>query len=72
MSSMTGWPDQHGALFEAPNPWGPWRFVGEVQGHNISALIPKDAGPSSVFFTSAGGTETYELNIGRIEFGGAR
>jgi hypothetical protein len=59
--------DQHGTLFDAPNPWGPWKLAGEIPGRNISALIPKDAGPASVFFTSAGGTETYELNIGRID-----
>jgi hypothetical protein len=58
---------RHGALFAAPNPWGPWKLAGEIPGDNISALIPKDAGPGSVFFTSAGGTETYELNIGRID-----
>jgi len=60
--------NQHGSLFDAPNPWGPWKLAGEIPGRNISALIPKDAGPNSVFFTSAGGTETYELNIGRIDF----
>ena len=67
ISDPRGTKPQHGALFAAPNPWGPWRLAGEIPGRNISALIPKDAGPSSVFFTSAGGTETYELNIGRID-----
>jgi hypothetical protein len=63
---------EHGELFEAPDPWGPWTAAGEVRGHNIAALIPKDAGPHSVFFTSAGGTATYELNIGRIDMNLAR
>jgi len=58
---------RHGALFEAPNPWGPWKLAGEIPGDNISAFVAKGSGPGSVFFTSAGGTETYELNIGRID-----
>jgi len=72
MSILRATEPQHGALFEAPNSCGPWKMAGDIPGRNISVLIPKDAGPSSVFFTSAGGTETYELNIGRIDMDVAR
>jgi len=57
-----------GALFEAQYPWGPWTRVGTIPGISISSLIPKSAGASYVFFASAGGTSTYNLNIRGIEF----
>lgn len=57
----------HGTLFAAPHPWGPWAQVGEIPGINISMLISKGAGATSVYYTAAGGTEGYRLNIGRID-----
>jgi parallel beta-helix repeat protein len=76
-------PTNSGALFEAPQPWGPWSqvsvlcFVPEcsdgsfnpawTDGKYIAGLISKDAGPDYVYFTIAGGDEHYQLQIGRLE-----
>ena len=67
-----------GALFEAPTPWGPWVEVAEVLealehptwlgGQYIAGLITKGAGDRHVYFTVAGGIESYNLNVGRIDF----
>jgi hypothetical protein len=57
----------HGTLFAALKPWGPWTNVGEIPGVNISMFITKGAGPTTVFFTAAGGTDSYNLNVGRID-----
>jgi hypothetical protein len=57
-----------GILFEAENPWGPWLNVATFQGGFIPGLIAKDAGAAHVYFTAAGGTKTYNLNVGRIDF----
>ncbi len=55
------------ALYEAANPWGPWRRAGLVPGGFIGSLIPKDSGPGWVYFTAAGGGGvTYNLNIGKL------
>jgi len=67
VSTGPGGADPHGTLFAAPRPWGPWQKVGEIPGINISMLISKGAGPTTVFYTAAGGTEAYNLNIGRID-----
>jgi hypothetical protein len=67
VSTSASVPDPHGTLFAAPKPWGPWTKVGEIPGIHISMLITKGAGPTSVFFTAAGGTDSYNLNIGRID-----
>jgi len=55
-----------GALYESVHPWGPWVRVGDVPGVNISSLIPKGAGDDFVFYTAAGGTDLYNLNIRAI------
>jgi hypothetical protein len=68
VSTSPSSPNAHGTLFEAPNPWGPWKVTGTVPGVSISMLISKGASATTVFFTSAGGTEPYQLNIGRIDF----
>lgn len=67
VSTGRGVPARHGTLFAAPEPWGPWSKVGEIPGSSISMLISKGAGPTSVYFTAAGGTDSYNLNIGRID-----
>jgi hypothetical protein len=56
-----------GTLYAAPEPWGPWAAVGTIPGVNIDMLISKGAGSTSVYYTAAGGTEPYNLNIGRID-----
>lgn len=61
-----------GALFEAPEPWGPWTRVARLPGGTIATLIPKGAGPAHVFFTAAGGAVDYNLHIGRLDFNGKR
>ncbi len=65
------------ALFEAPNPWGPWIMSAQVLNWDSNAdywgaysttLFPKDMGPDYIFFTTAGRTEnvTYSMNISRL------
>lgn len=72
----------YGALFEAPDPWGPWsevtRFCFDytcndgslnpawTDGKYIAGLIPKDAGPDFLYFTIAGGDNHYQLQIGMM------
>ena len=56
-----------GGLFAAPAPWGPWRRVASFPAAYIASLIPKGAGPRHVYFTAAGGSVPYNLNIGRLE-----
>jgi hypothetical protein len=56
-----------GALYEAPAPWGPWTRAAAVPGGFIPSLIAKGSGPDFVYFTKAGGTSGYNLNIGRIQ-----
>ncbi len=56
-----------GALYEAPKPWGPWSKVAAFPSAYIPSLIPKGAGPDYFYFTAAGGSASYNLNIGRIE-----
>jgi hypothetical protein len=55
-----------GALYEAVHPWGPWIRVGDIPGTNISSLVAKGAGDDFVFYTAAGGTSPYNLNIRAI------
>ncbi|HFA59463.1 MAG TPA: DUF4185 domain-containing protein, partial [Rhodospirillales bacterium] len=58
-----------GALFEAPEPWGPWRQVGLFPAGFIASLVPKDSGRDFVWFAAAGGGEVnYNLNLGRLRF----
>jgi len=55
-------------LYEGANPWGPWAVVQVFEGQRyIPGIIAKDTGPASFYFTAAGGSATYQLNIGRIE-----
>ncbi len=61
-------PPTGGGLFEAENPWGPWTRVGTIPAISISSLIPKGAGTDFVYYASAGGSSTYNLNIRAIEF----
>jgi hypothetical protein len=77
-----GGPQNSGALFEAPFPWGPWTqvavlcFVPEcndgsynpawTDGKYIAGLIPKGAGPNHVYFSIAGGDYHYQLQIGML------
>ena len=57
-----------GALFAAPNPWGPWYKVNDLPAGYIPGVIAKDADETGFYFTaSGGGPVTYNLNIGRIE-----
>lgn len=67
LSGLTSITDQHGTLYESPQPWGPWTAAGEVRGAHISSLISKGSESTSVFFTAAGGTSPYKLNISRID-----
>lgn len=58
-------------LFYADQPWGPWK-VGQVFDGEfyIPGIISKDTGPTSFWFTGAGGAgmgSTYQLTIGKIE-----
>ena len=80
-------------LFQAPKPWGPWRYVStlieldgvpygggpgtvpikippgwDVDGY-VPALIAKDAGPDSVYFTisNVGKDPYYQLIIGKLK-----
>jgi hypothetical protein len=75
-------PPHSGALFEAPDPWGPWSKVAVLcflpecndgsfnpvwtDGKYIAGLIPKDAGPNHVYFTVSGGDYHYQLQIGKL------
>jgi parallel beta-helix repeat protein len=77
-------PMSSGALYEAPQPWGPWKevvvlcFLPEcddgsynpawTDGKYIAGLIPKDAGLNHVYFTIAGGDLHYQLQIGKLVF----
>ncbi len=56
-----------GSLFEAPEPWGPWARVGQFPGGYIGAMIPADDTGTRLWFTAAGNTVSYSLNIGRID-----
>ncbi len=60
--------DLAGALFEAENPWGPWREVLRFPASSIASLVPKGADGSSVYFTAAGGEFAYNLHLGRLDF----
>ncbi|RME35212.1 MAG: DUF4185 domain-containing protein [Gammaproteobacteria bacterium] len=60
-------PVEAGALFESPTPWGPWARVGGFPGGYIGALIPQEDGSAAVRFTAAGGTVSYNLNIGTLQ-----
>ncbi|RMG13046.1 MAG: DUF4185 domain-containing protein [Deltaproteobacteria bacterium] len=58
-------------LWEAPDPTGPWTLAQRFEGEAYApSIIAKDAGPTSFYFTAAGGSgvgDTYQLNINRIE-----
>jgi len=66
LSGVTSVTPGEGALFEAPQPWGPWTRVATLEGRHISSLISKDAGDRHVYLSRAGGSSTYNLHIGRI------
>lgn len=71
-----------GALFAAPEPWGPWREVARLLrddvpyppgwrgGGYIPGLIAKGSGPDHVYFTISGdgGLDGYQLTMGKIRF----
>lgn len=74
-------PGGAGALFEAPEPWGPWTRVTDlcfdfgcgspdesewIDGKYIPGLITKDAGSDYVYFTISGGDNHYQLQIGKL------
>ena len=61
-------PSGAGALFAAPNPWGPWYKVNELPAGYIPGILAKGATESGFYFTAAGGGPvTYNLNVGRME-----
>lgn len=66
LSGVSSTAKQSGALFEAPRPWGPWTKVGHIPGLAISSLIPRDTGARDLYFTHAGGTSSYNLNVSKI------
>jgi hypothetical protein len=82
MTTDAGPPDHYGVLYEALQPWGPWREAGQLcfdfvcasedsvwaDGKYIAGLIPKDAGLNHVYFTIAGGDQHYQLQIGMLEW----
>ena len=55
-----------GCLFEAPAPWGPWKLSGYFHGGYIGAPVPVKTDRRELFFTAAGNTRPYALNIGRL------
>ena len=57
-----------GAVYEAPQPWGPWTRVTTIDGPFISNVLAKGAGDDFFYFTKAGGMANYNLNIGRVDF----
>ncbi len=59
--------DGTGTLFAAPEPWGPWYRVADLQAGFIAGVVPKGATDDSLWFTAAGGGGlTYNLHLGRI------
>lgn len=80
-------PDQQeeeiGALFVAPNPWGPWSKVADLFKENdyppgwlpwgyIPGVIAKDAGTDYFYFTISfftDFTDHYQLTMGKIQLG---
>ena len=54
------------ALFEAPQPWGPWTKVATLPKLAISSFLAKGAGARHVYYARAGGTTTYNLNIVKL------
>lgn len=59
--------DGTGALFAAPEPWGPWYKVNDLPAGYIAGVIAKGATADSFYFTAAGGGPvTYNLNVGQI------
>lgn len=82
LTTDAGPPNRYGALYEAPQPWGPWTLVSHLcftpecdngttnpawtDGKYIAGLIPKGAGPDYVYFTVAGGDQHYQLQIGKL------
>jgi len=68
LSGVVSFEDKTGALFEAPTPWGPWTVAVPIPGAAISSLLPKGAEDERVYFTRAGGTASYNLQIGHIDF----
>lgn len=56
-----------GALYEAENPWGPWHKVDTFPAGFIANMIPKGTGPDYFYFTGAGGTLGYNLNILKMQ-----
>ena len=67
LAGVTSVTQGEGAIFEAPRPWGPWTRVGKIPGMSISSFLAKGAGARDLYFAFAGGTNTYNLNIGKIE-----
>jgi hypothetical protein len=60
--------DGSGALFAAPDPWGPWYKVNDLPAGYIPGVIAKGATADSFYFTAAGGGPvTYNLNVGQIK-----
>ena len=57
-----------GAVFAADNPWGPWSQVGTFPGNFIGSVVPKGIGNDSVYFTAAGSTFPYTLNLIKLTF----
>ena len=71
-----------GKLYEAPHPWGPWRFVADwFTGEDspwyasyMPGIVTRDMGPDYFYFTAAGRTDfepvpgdvQYALKIGKI------
>jgi hypothetical protein len=67
------------ALYDAPEPWGPWTYAGSWggasaplrwQGGYQPGIVSKDTGPDSFWFTIAGQNRAprieYCLNLGRM------
>ncbi len=57
-----------GALYEAPEPWGPWHKVAFFPGGFIANMFSKGVTPDGLYFAGAGGGGlTYNLNIGHLK-----
>ncbi|RME59838.1 MAG: DUF4185 domain-containing protein [Candidatus Dadabacteria bacterium] len=55
-------------LFKAKSPWGPWKAAATFPAGYIASIVPKGYGKGYIYFTSAGGTVTYNLQIGWIGY----
>jgi len=68
ISGLVDTATQAGALYQAPEPWGPWSEVGATSGGYIPSFVANSASEGELRFIKSGGSATHSMNLVKLAF----